>query len=261
MTDRAPPAPRPVALVTGGWRRIGAAIAQRLAAAGYDLALHAHHAEAFDRDLVDLLAAAGATTHGFAAELADPAVGERLIGEASEQFGTAPSLLVNCASLFSEGGLDDLSSEALDRHFRVNLHAPVLLTRAFARALQGSGEPGCVVMILDQRVRNPVPDQMAYTLSKQALHASVATLARALAPAVRVNGVAPGLVLPTEDYTLRQWEGLRAMMPLQTIATPDQIADAVAWLAATDAVTGQTVYVDGGAHLESYPRDFVYLAR
>lgn len=259
MTDGEDSAQRPVALVTGGWRRIGAAIARRLAGEGWDLALHAHRAETFDDGFVAELAALGATARGFAAELADPQAPERLIGEAVEAFGRAPSLLVNSASLFSEGGWDEVSAESLDRHFRVNLYAPVLLTRAFAQALGDRG--GSVTMILDQRVRNPVPDQIAYSLSKQGLHAAVRTLARALAPRVRVNGVAPGLVLPTDDYDEAQWERLRALMPLRELPAPEQIADAVAWLAQAEAVTGQTVFVDAGANLESYPRDFVYLGR
>ncbi|MFX8929946.1 SDR family NAD(P)-dependent oxidoreductase, partial [Acinetobacter baumannii] len=91
-------------------------------------------------------------------------------------------------------------------HLRVNLSAPVLLTRGFADALGDA--PGAVVQILDQRVQNPVPDQLSYSLSKQALHAAVRTLARALAPRVRVNGVAPGLTLPTSDYDADQWRRL-----------------------------------------------------
>lgn len=250
---------RPLALVTGGWRRIGAAIARRLAAQGWDLALHAHRATTFDDRLAEELAGFGAATRGFEGELGDPALPERLIEEAATAFGRAPSLLVNNASRFSEGGWDELSATALDEHLRVNLSAPVLLARAMALAL--GDEPGSVVMILDQRVHNPVPDQIAYSLSKQGLHAAVRTLARALAPRVRINGVAPGLVLPTDDYDEAQWQRLTALMPLQRLATPEQIADAVAWLAQAEAVTGQTIFVDAGANLEAYARDFVYLAR
>lgn len=100
----------------------------------------------------------------------------------------------------------------------MNLFAPLLLTRAFAEAL---GErDGSVVNILDQRVLNPVPDQISYTLSKQALHASVRTMARAMAPKVRVNGVAPGLILPTADYDAEQWRRLEDIMPLKRL--PEQ---------------------------------------
>jgi NAD(P)-dependent dehydrogenase (short-subunit alcohol dehydrogenase family) len=248
-----------VALVTGGWRRIGAVIARRLAATGHDLALHAHDAASFDEGFVAELAGMGATARGLAGELADPAVPERLIKQAASAFGRAPSLLVNSAAKFSEGGWEDLSGATIAEHMAVNLGAPVLLARALAQAL--GDEPGCVVMILDQRVTNPVRDQIAYSLSKQALHAAVRTLARAMAPRIRVNGVAPGLVLPTQDYDEAQWRRIEALMPLARLATPEQIADAVAWLAQAEATTGQTLFVDAGAHLESYARDFVYLAR
>ncbi|MCX7284770.1 MAG: SDR family oxidoreductase [Novosphingobium sp.] len=108
---------------------------------------------------------------------------------------------------------------------------------------------------------NPVPDQISYTLSKQALHAAVRTLSRAMAPQVRVNGVAPGLILPTADYDAEQWRRLEGMMPLQRLPGADEIADAVHYLAMARSVTGQTLFVDAGASLESYPRDFVYMGK
>ena len=251
--------PRPLALVTGGWRRIGAAIARALAADGWDLALHAHRADAFDDAFAAELAETGAQARGFAADLTDPAAHERLIAEAAAAFGGAPSLLVNSASIFRDDRLATLTAESLDAHMRTNLYAPLLLTKAFAARL-GEGE-GSVVMLLDQRVRNPVPDQLAYSLSKQALHASLRNLARELAPRVRVNGVAPGLVLPTADYDDAQWERLRGLMPLERLPTPEDVASTVVWLARAPAVTGQTIFVDAGANLEAFPRDFVYLAR
>jgi NAD(P)-dependent dehydrogenase (short-subunit alcohol dehydrogenase family) len=167
--------------------------------------------------------------------------------------------LVNSASVFRDDRLATLSPESLDTHMRTNLYAPLFLTRAFAAALGEDG--GSVVMLLDQRVRNPVPDQLAYSLSKQALHASLRNLARELAPRIRVNGVAPGLVLPTDDYDPAQWERLRALMPLQRLPMPEDIARAVVYLARAPAVTGETLFVDAGANLESYARDFVYLGK
>ena len=249
---------RPLALVTGGWRRIGAAIARRLAADGWDLALHAHHGDAFDAEFATELEASGAQVRGFAGDLTDADFPARLLREVEAASG-APGLLVNSASIFRDDRLATLTAGSLDAHFRTNLYAPLLLTQAFAATL-GDAQ-GSVVMLLDQRVRNPGPDQLAYSLSKQALHASVRTLARDLAPRIRVNGVAPGLVLPTADYDDAQWERLAALMPLERLPTPDQIADAVAWLARAEAVTGQTIFVDAGANLEAYPRDFVYLGR
>jgi NAD(P)-dependent dehydrogenase (short-subunit alcohol dehydrogenase family) len=250
---------RPLALITGGWRRIGAAIASALASDGWDLALHAHHAEAFDEGFVAELGRAGAQARGFAADLTDADAPERLIDEAATAFGRAPTLLVNSASIFRDDRLASLTADSLDAHMRTNLYAPLLLTQAFAARLAES--EGSVVMLLDQRVRNPVPDQLAYSLSKQVLHASLRNLARELAPRVRINGVAPGLVLPTADYDDAQWERLRAIMPLERLPTPADVASAVIWLARAPAVTGQTIFVDAGANLEAYPRDFVYLGR
>jgi NAD(P)-dependent dehydrogenase (short-subunit alcohol dehydrogenase family) len=106
-----------------------------------------------------------------------------------------------------------------------------------------------------------VPDQLAYSLSKQALYASLRNLARELAPRIRVNGVAPGLVLPTEDYDPAQWDRLRDLMPLQRLPSLEDIARAVVYLARSPSVTGETLFVDAGANLEAYPRDFVHLGK
>ncbi len=250
------PASRPLALVTGGWRRIGAAIARALAVAGWDLALHAHSAASFDNAFADELAQLGAAVHPLTADLADADSASRLPAEAMALAGRAPTLLVNCAALFREDTAATVTAAMLDEHLAVNLTAPVLLTRALAELAEGEA---AVVHILDQRVLNPVPDQLSYTLSKQALHAAVRTLARSLAPRVRVNAVAPGLTLPTPDYSEEQWLRLTALMPLERLASPGEIADAVVFLSAARAITGQTIFVDGGAHLESFARDFVYL--
>jgi len=252
MTETA----RPLALVTGGWRRIGAAIARALAGAGYDLALHAHSASTFDHGFAEELARLGAAVHPLAADLSDAAAASRLPSEAMALAGRAPTLLVNCAALFREDSAATVTAAMLDEHFAVNLTAPVLLTRALAEL---APDNAAVIHIVDQRVINPVPDQLSYTLSKQALHAAVRTLARSLSPRVRVNAVAPGLTLPTPDYTEAQWLRLTALMPLERLASPGDIADAVVFLAQARAVTGQTIFVDGGAHLESFARDFVYL--
>ncbi len=257
----AAPSARPLALVTGGWRRIGAAIARALAVEGWDLALHAHNAATFDRSFAGELAQLGAAVYPLAADLADAVAVMRLPAEAMALAGCAPTLLINCAALFREDTAATVTAAMLDEHLAVNLTAPVLLTRALAdlAANQLSGDDAAVVHILDQRVLNPVPDQLSYTLSKQALHAAVRTLARSLAPRVRVNAVAPGLTLPTPDYSEEQWLRLTALMPLERLACPDDITEAVVFLSKARAITGQTIFVDGGAHLESFARDFVYL--
>ena len=252
------PALRPLAIVTGGWRRVGAAIARALAADGWDLALHAHHEDAYDAALAGELAAIGAAVHRVVCDLADPARAGALPAEVARIAGRPATLLVNNASLFREDSFATLTVSVLEAHMAVNFTAPLMLAQGLVAAL-GDLE-GAVVQVLDQRVTNPVPDQLSYTLSKQALHAAVRTLARALAPQVRVNAVAPGPVLPTPDYADVHWQGLAGILPLRRLPTTEDIAMSVVHLARARAVTGQTLFVDGGASLEAYPRDFLYMA-
>ncbi len=247
---------RPLALVTGGAKRVGAAIVLRLIAAGYDIALHQRSSSMVPDDLALAASEAGAAISGFTADLANDAAVDALIPAVAAHFGHAPDLLVNNASLFADDDADTLTTESLRTHLTTNLEAPVRLAVAMARAL-GPDQRGCVVNILDQRVINPNADQLSYTLSKQALWQATRTLAVQLAPIVRVNAVAPGLTLPTPDYAAGQMERIAAAMPLELNATPYDIADAVAYLAQARAATGQTIFVDGGAHLRSYDVDFI----
>jgi NAD(P)-dependent dehydrogenase (short-subunit alcohol dehydrogenase family) len=135
-----------------------------------------------------------------------------------------------------------------------------LLTKAFATVPAGTGDR-CIVNILDQRIDHPHGDQLAYTLSKMALAGLTRLSASTLAPQVRVNAVAPGLTIATPDYDDDQMQRLAQMMPLECLPQAEQIAEAVVYLAGASAVTGQTLYVDGGAHLRSYDRDFMHLCR
>jgi len=249
-----------LALVTGGCHRLGAAIAARLGEGGWTLALHAREDATPDPALRARLAAAGAAWHGFAADLTDEAEIEALVGRVAAHFGAAPGLLVNNASLFGQDDPESLTLGTLIEHFTINTAAPVLLARAVA-AQAGPARRVAIVNILDQRIRHPGGDQASYTLSKLALAGATEMLARALAPDARVCAVAPGLTLPSEDYLPAQMARLAQAMPLQLLPDPEDIAEAVAFLAAAEAVTGQVVFVDGGAHLAAFERDFVYLGR
>jgi len=249
-----------LALITGGLHRVGAAIGAQLAAAGYDLALHAHRPGEPDAILAEAIAAHHTESAVFAADLAVPEELDSLIDRVKARFGRAPDALVNSASIITEGQWADLSREALARHLDVNFVAPMLLARAFAAAL-ADGQSGAVVNILDQRVLNPPVDQAAYTASKLALGSVTRAMARAFAPGVRINAVAPGMTLPGEDYGTDQWQRLTAAMPLGRNSAPGDIAEAVAYLLEARAVTGQILFVDGGANLESFARDFVHIMR
>lgn len=247
---------RPLALVTGGVRRLGAVIAARLADAGYDLALSSHGDATPDPVLADAIARNGCAWQHFSADLSDSIAASALVGDVATHFGRAPDLLVNNAAMFGQDGWQAMDAASLDAHFRLNLFAPLLLSTALVKA---NGNRPAIVHIVDQRVRNPNGDQLSYTLSKQALAASVRSMAAALAPHARVNGVAPGLVIPTDDYSDDMMRQLAASMPLHALPAPESVADAVLYLAQARDVTGQIIFADGGAHLNSYTRDFMHL--
>jgi pteridine reductase len=248
----------PLAIVTGGKRRLGAQIAMTLAEAGYALALVSHLDKEPEAALLAVLNAQKPDWHSFVHDLSDPAQVASLIDAVTARFGRAPGLLVNNAAMFGQDDLDSMSAETLEAHFQLNVFTPLLLAQALVKAAGGSGRPA-IVNILDQRVVNPHGDQLSYSLSKQALGASVRSMASAFGPRARVNGVAPGLVIATDDYSEEQETRLAAMMPLGALPSPPGVAEAVLYLARAEHVTGQTIFVDGGAHLKSFDRDFMYL--
>jgi pteridine reductase len=198
--------------------------------------------------------------HGFAADLADSEAVCGVMEQVVRHFGGPPQLLVNNAAAFEWDDADTVTGASLARHHAINAVAPVLLATSLAKMMPND-QRASVVNILDQRVRHPGGDQLSYTLSKQALAGATETLARALAPQIRVNAVAPGLTIPTDDYLPAQMLALEQAMPLGLLPEPDDIADAVLWLAGAQATTGQTIFVDGGASLQSWDRDFVFLGR
>ena len=249
-----------IALVTGGHRRLGAAISARLAADGWTLAIHGAHAAVPDATLAAVLVAHATVWHGFVADLSDATAVEALLPAVAEHFGAPPTLLVNNASRFVDDVAATTTAADIAAHYAVNTAAPVALTLALHRLTKaGTGGAGSVVNILDQRIRNPVPDQFSYGLSKGALAAATRLLAVSLAPGLRVNAVAPGLTLPTVDYDAALMDRITAAMPLARLPSPADIADAVVFLANAPSVTGQTIFVDGGASLKSFDRDFVNL--
>lgn len=247
----------PLAIVTGGKRRLGAEIAAKLAAAGYALALVSHIDSAPEAALAEALYAQKSEWHGFTFDLSagDPA---ELISTVAAHFGRTPDVLVNNAAMFGQDDWESMTLDTLEAHFRLNLFSPLLLAQALVRLASALARPS-VVNILDQRIINPHRDQVSYTLSKQALAASVRSVAAAFAGRARYNGVAPGLVISTDDYTREQESRLAQMMPLGALPSPSAVADAVVYLAGAQDVTGQIIFVDGGAHLKSFDRDFMHL--
>jgi NAD(P)-dependent dehydrogenase (short-subunit alcohol dehydrogenase family) len=247
--------PAPTALVTGGAQRIGRAIVLALARSGYAVAVHAHRSLAPARDLCAEIAAAGGTAAVVGGDLADHRAVLDLVPAAVAAVGPL-TLLVNNASVFEPDGIGTLDRARFDRHYAVNLRAPVFLAEAFAAQVAAqvasdvpAGANASVVNLLDQRVYKPTPRYLSYGLAKSGLHAATTTLAQALAPLVRVNAVAPGPALPNSRQDAETFARLCRALPLGHGPTPEEIADAVLFLAAAASITGQTITVDGGQHL------------
>ncbi len=251
----------PLALVTGGVKRVGAVIAARLADSGYALALHGNSDAVPEDGLAEKLRETGCEWSGFQQDFLIEGAAQPLIDQVVGHFGRTPDLIVNSASIFGQDNAGSIDEKDLQNHFRVNSQVPVLLTTALYQCRPAGSDRACVIHILDQRIRNPNRDQLSYTLSKQALAGSVRSLAVACADKLRVNGVAPGLTLTAGEYADNQLANITAMMPLERLPNPADIADAILYLARAEAVTGQIIYVDGGANLKGFDRDFVHLGK
>ncbi|MBA3810460.1 MAG: SDR family oxidoreductase [Caulobacteraceae bacterium] len=232
------------ALVTGAARRIGRALAVSAAEAGFDIIVHAHSAGPEADETVAQVRALGRRARVEAFDLG--ATGA--LADAFADRARAVTLLVNCASLFEDDRIETVTSEGLDRHFAVNLRAPVLLARAFAAALP-AGRDGLVVNITDQKVARLTPRFFSYTLTKAALWTATLTLAQALAPRIRVNAIAPGPTLASVHQAPGEFVAEAAAVPLGHGPTPEEIGAALRYLIDAPSVTGQMIAVDGGQHL------------
>ena len=236
---------RGVALVTGGAKRIGRAISLRLARDGYAVAIHCNRSQDEARTLRAEIEANGGRAAIIVADLAETARVEWLVAHATDVLGPL-TLLVNNASIFEADEVGALDLASWQRQFAINLATPVFLAQAFAaQAPAGSA----IVNLLDQRVLKTTPLFFSYSLSKSALCDATRTLAQALAPRIRVNGVAPGPTLPSSRQSAEDFARQSAKIPLGHGATPEEIADAVLYLAGATSVTGAVIPVDGGQHV------------
>jgi NAD(P)-dependent dehydrogenase (short-subunit alcohol dehydrogenase family) len=251
---------RPVVLVTGAARRIGRAIALDLAAHGFDIALHCHAASAESAATLADLRELGARAEVFAADLADEAATRALLPALAQAFGRVDAL-VNNASRFAYDDAASFGHAEMQAHWRINTAAPILLAQALHAHLSARDAQGCVVNLLDQKLANPNPDYLSYTLSKAALQSATVMLAQALAPRLRVCGVAPGVTMLSGDMSEADFAAAHRLTPLQRSSTPADIAQAVRYLIEAPAVTGTTLLVDGGQHLMAQPRDVAFLVQ
>jgi len=235
------------ALVTGAAKRIGRAIALDLAAHGWAVAVHYHSSATDAAAVVAEIEQRGGRAVALAADLARETEVETLVPRSVATLGPL-TCLVNNASLFEMDKVDTATRASWDAHIETNLRAPLVLSQAFARQLP-DGESGNIVNMLDQRVWNLTPYFLSYTVAKMGLWTLTRTLALALAPRIRVNGIGPGPTLPSPRQTDEQFRRQSAMMPLQRGTTPEEIAAAVRFILASPAMTGQMIALDGGQHL------------
>lgn len=247
-----------VALVTGAARRIGRVIALGLARQGWDIALHYHASEQDAAATAAEIEALGRKVLMLQCDLADAAAVSGLLRRASA-LGPV-GCVVNNASMFEHDSAAAFDPAALDAHMRVNLSAPLLLARALHAATPDGGQ-AVVINLLDQKLYNLNPDFLSYTLSKAALQCATTMLAQALAPKLRVVGVAPGLTMQSGDQSAAGFANAHGVTPLGKSSTPEDVAAAVCYVASAGAITGTTLLVDGGQHLIPLPRDVMFLAQ
>jgi NAD(P)-dependent dehydrogenase (short-subunit alcohol dehydrogenase family) len=242
----APPIAK-VALVTGGGRRIGRALALALAEDGFAVAIHYHHSREPAERVAAAIRAEGGAALTLGADLADEDAVRTLLPQTERAFGPV-GVLVNSAAVFGDDTILTVSRESWDRHLAVNLRAPfVLIQEMAARLPEHAG--GVVVNMLDQRVWSLTPYFVSYTLSKAGLWTLTQTMALALAPRIRVNGIGPGPTLPSPRQSPEQFVRQRAQMPLGRGTSPPEIVAAMRFILSAPALTGQMIALDGGQHL------------
>ncbi|MFA5204291.1 MAG: SDR family oxidoreductase [Lentisphaeria bacterium] len=232
-------------LVTGGARRLGGAMARRLARGGAAVAVHYHRSEAEARELVAELATLSPGPHlAVPADLRSPQAVEALLPALIGR-GFRPNALVNNASVYRRQPLAAATDASVAEDYQVNFFAPFALMRAFQRL----AETGCIINLLDQRVAQADPGAGVYALAKKSLRDATEAAALEWAPAVRVNGIAPGLVLPPPGVAPDKMARLLEQVPLRRAVGVAEIAEAAAFLLASPAATGLILYLDGGLHL------------
>lgn len=239
------------AFVTGGAKRLGRAMALELARAGFDVALHYSTSAAEAQGAAAEIRALGRKAMTLRADLSREAEVTSLIPAAQAALGPI-GVLVNNASTFERDEWHDASRASWDQHLEPNLRAPFVLSQAMAAALPREAE-GVVVNLLDQRVWSLTPHFMSYTVSKAGLWALTQTMALALAPRIRVNGIGPGPALPSPRQSVQQFENQCRSTPLRRGTSPEEVAAALLAILSFRSMTGQMIALDGGQHLQWAP--------
>jgi pteridine reductase len=233
------------ALITGGARRLGKSVALALAKSGYDIALHCNRSEEEAVRTAKSIRREGSACEVFVCDLAEDAGRSGLIPAVRQCFPDC-RLIVNNASVFERASLAETSPERFDRMMQIHLKAPFFLTQSFASHFK----KGHVVNFCDAKIASAFVSHFAYSLSKKALFEFTRMAAKALGPAIRVNAVAPGMILPSREFKEDDLIRLSMKIPLQRKGSADDIASAVLFLEENAYITGECLFVDGGEHLK-----------
>lgn len=246
---------RRVALVTGAGKRLGRHIALTLAQQGWDVAVHCRASRTEAEATADEIRSLGRQAVVLSADLSDEVAARALPAQAVAELGQLDAV-VNSASTFEYDTAATFSYAMLERHLRANTAPAIVLAQCLAEHVTQRGVQGAVVNLLDQKLWNPNPDFLSYTLSKAALESATTLLALALAPQVRVVGVAPGLTLTSDWLQGEAFAQAHTLSPLGRSSTPEDVAATVAFALGNRSMTGTTLLVDGGQHLQRFERDF-----
>ena len=252
---------RKIVLITGAAKRIGHIIALEMAKAGWDIAVHYGRSLEEAEKTVALIESMGRKAISIQADLANESEVEHVIPICIKELGV-PDCVVNNASIFEYDDPSTINYELLTQMLAINLAAPLVLTKRYAEALKEQpNKKGLVVHVLDQKLDNLNPDFFSYTLSKAGLDSALKMQAMFFAPQLRIMGVAPGITLTSGDQSLEGYQEAQSGVLLGHSSTPEDIAQAIIYLNQAKALTGSTLYVDGGQHLQSSARDVMFLTK
>jgi len=235
-----------VALVTGGGRRVGRALALALAKKGAVVAVHYNESDTGARDVVAEIEKAGGRAGSFRADLTDATAANALPDQVAKQLG-ALDVLVNSAAIMKRTPFGETTSDSFDEIIGLNLRAPFLITQAAAPHLRRA--KGCVVNIADLAAFETWPGYVPHGVSKAGIVYLTKALARVMAPEVRVNAIAPGTVLLPDDWDAKDAAHLTETTPLKREGSPQDVVEAMLFLLSADYLTGETIIVDGGRHV------------
>lgn len=249
-------------LVTGGAFRLGALICRTFAQAGWEVWCHYHRSTEAAQALCHDLQQRGASAHTVQADLADEAQRRRMLEHITAQAG-ALHCIVNNASSFEPDSADQLDVAGARQQLEVNLLAPLSLASLMAQSLPAQESTGArsIIHVLDQKVFNLNPDYFSYTVSKLALERAIALQAQALAPHLRVCGVAPGLMFLSGPQSQENFERAAQVNLMRRATDPQQVAASCLFLAENPCITGVTLTVDNGQHLVPLPRDVMFMVQ